>query len=242
MEEVLSVASAAEQLGLSAVQVRRLAREHKLVALSVGGQWVIPRSEIIRRRAVESSSGRPLSAETAWNVLGVVSDVLKGVSRPLEIVDRQKKYRLNQRLKSAPEIGRWPQWLSRRAEQRRVWVHPGRIERFRMDERVHAAGAFAAARAGSEIVASVPDRFYVRRRDWAKLSQQFRLEQVADGPIEIMVVPDSISDGLWPDDGEAVDLAISLVDMLESPQSRDRSVATKALSKVRDELVRDRAR
>ena len=242
MEEVLSVASAAEQLGLSAVQVRRLAREHKLVALSVGGQWVIPRSEIIRRRALESSSGRPLSAEMAWNVLGVVSGVLRGVSRPAEIVDRRKKYRLNLRLRSAPEIGRWPQWLSRRAEPHRVWIHPGRIEHFRMDDRVHAGGAYAAARAGSEIVASVPDRFYVRRRDWAKLSQHFRIEQVADGPVEIMVVPDSIPEVCWPDDGEDVDLAISLVDMLESSESRDRSVAARALSKVRDEIVNDRAR
>jgi excisionase family DNA binding protein len=241
MEEVLSVASAAEQLGLSAVQVRRLAREHKLSAQSVGGRWVIPRSEIIRRRAVQSASGRPLSSEMAWNVLSVVNDALKGVTRQFEIEDRRKKYRLNLRLKSAPEIGRWPQWLSRRSEPHRVWIHPSRIERLRTDDRVHAAGAYAEARAGSEIVAPVPDRFYVRQRDWAKLSAQFHLQQDPDGSIEIMVAPDSIPEGLWPDNGESVDLGISLVDMLESSESRDRSIAARALSPVRDELVHDRA-
>lgn len=242
MEEVLSVANAAEQLRLSAVQVRRLAREHKLSAQLVGGRWVIPRSEIIRRRAVQSASGRPLSSEMAWIILGVVNDALKGVSPQVEIRDRRKKYRLNLRLRSAPEVGRWPQWLSRRAEPHRVWVHSSRIERLRMDERVHVAGAYAAARAGSEIVAPVPDRFYVRQWDWAKLSVEYRLQQDPDGPIEIMVAPDSIPERLWPDNGESVDLGIALVDMLESPESRDRSIAARVLTPVRDELVHDRAR
>jgi excisionase family DNA binding protein len=238
MEDLLSVGGAADELGLSAVQVRRLARERKLPAQFIGGQWVIPRSAVARRRAVESAAGRPLSPPVAWVILGIVNDALHEADPQVDEGDRRKRYRLNVRLKSAPVIDRWPQWFSRRAEPHRVWVHPGRQERFASDARLHPAGAFAASRAGIEIVASKPERFYIKEADWPSLVKEFRLHDEPDGPYEFMVVPDSVPERLWPNPGEPAPLAVALVDMLESSESRDRAVAARSLAKVRQLLGR----
>lgn len=242
MEELMSVEGAARELGLSAVQVRRLAREQKLPAQFIGGQWVIPRSAIAIRRAVESPAGRPLSPQMAWVVLGIVNDVLYDHQLQFELEDRRQRYRLNLRLRSAPELDRWPQWFSNRADRHHVWVHPGRRERFITDERLHPAGAFAASRAGSEIVANVPERFYVRKHDWPKLIKEFGLHDGPDGEFTILVVPDSVPDRVWPAKGEPVELGLALLDMLESPESRDRAVARRALVKARNRLIHGRTR
>lgn len=243
MEDLLSVGGAANELGLSAVQVRRLAREHKLPAQFIGGRWVIPRSALGRKRNVESPAGRPLSQPVAWVILGIVNDALHETESQVDLEgDRRKRYRLNVRLKSAPAVDRWAQWFSRRGDLHRVWVHPGRQERLVADARLHPAGAFAASRAGSEIVTSKPERFYVKEADWPKLVKEFRLHDEPDGSYEILVVSDSVPERLWPAPGEPASLAVSLVDMLESPESRDRAVATRSLAKVRDLLVDDLAR
>jgi excisionase family DNA binding protein len=240
MEDLMSVGSVANELGLSAVQVRRLAREQKLSAEFIGGQWVIPRSAVTRRLSVESPPGRPLSSETAWIILGIIDNLLGNHEEHVDL-DRRRRYRLKLRLKSAPEVERWPQWFSRRADQHRVWVHPGRQERFVSDARVHAGGAFAASRAGNEIVALSPDRFYVKEGDWPLLVKEYRCQESSDGLFEVLVVPDSITGQRWPTGSEPISLGVSLLDMLESSESRDRSVAQMSLGWVREEMINDRA-
>ncbi|TIC82206.1 helix-turn-helix domain-containing protein [Nocardioides sp. GY 10113] len=66
----MSVAEAAEVLGVVPQRVRERIREGSLAAQRVGSQWVID-AEDVRRLAHRDRPGRPLSTKSAWDLLAV---------------------------------------------------------------------------------------------------------------------------------------------------------------------------
>jgi hypothetical protein len=123
----------------------------------------------------------------------------------------------------------WPSWLRRRAEPKRVWVHPGVLARLRGDGRLHAGGGDAAVSAALGVAASTRRRFYLREQDFAAVMGEYRGREDPDGEVELMLVPSGASE-LFPPDAAPVPLAAALLDLLESPDSREHHAAAGLLN------------
>lgn len=206
------------------------------------GGWVLSAPAVQLRRARPPEVGRPPSALMSWRLLSILSatiatgDLVAGVEPDAErylIRDRRVRYRIRQLIAGAPPVHTWPGWLRRRAEMRRVWVHPGVLERMIADARLHPGGASAAAAVGVPVSAASSRRLYLREYDIAAVLDEYRARADSDGQLELMVVPSSASDHL-PDAparaGAPVPVAAALVDLLESPDAREHHVATTLLA------------
>jgi len=136
-------------------------------------------------------------------------------------VDRKDRYRMRQLLSSAPEPPRWSQWLRRRADPHRVWVHPGVLDRLAADPRLRPGGGFAAAAAGVGLAAGPPRRFYVGAGDLNAVMSAYHAREDLDGQIELMVIPESVPAGLRPGPG-AVPKPVAFADLLDSEDARER--------------------
>ena len=66
---LVSVESAAEQLGLNPARVRALVAGGQLAGHKIGGRWVIDDVAIAARLGRRTRTGRPLSARSAWGLL-----------------------------------------------------------------------------------------------------------------------------------------------------------------------------
>jgi excisionase family DNA binding protein len=236
----LGVEEAAERLGVGPSQVRRLARDGELPARRVGSTWLIDDAGIERRRDLEPSAGRPLSPLMAWAVLHSLIAALGGDPAPISshpasevaswLGDRKERYRLRRLLSGAPPVSRWEGWLRRRATPRRIWVHPGVVDRLAADRRVRPGGAFAVAMAGLGL--SGPDRpslFYVDAEDADAVVAKYRGCDDPDGPLTLMVIPPEVPSGLRPRPGTPTPPAVALVDLLVSSDARQRHLATELL-------------
>lgn len=241
----LSAAQAAGELGVSEQHVRRLARAGSLPAERLGGVWLVSAAAVRDRARALPVSGRPLSAPMAWAVLMVVDAALHNphdsnevhLQHALEhIADRSDRHRLRSWVAVAPAPDRWAHWLARRASRRRVWVHPGVLDRLVADERLRPGGGFAAAARGAGIAAGPPRRFYVDEDDADAVIADYRARIDAEGEVELMVVPRDVPAVFRPAAGEPVPLAIALVDLLDSADAREQHVAGEMLDRARDAL------
>lgn len=71
--EYMSVAEAAEELGVSSRRVRSLVESAQLAGRQVGGRWLIEREAVESRKRQQHPSGRPLSPSSAWHILAALS-------------------------------------------------------------------------------------------------------------------------------------------------------------------------
>lgn len=254
----MSVAQAASLLHVSGRRVRELAESGSLPADRLGANWLVD-AEAVRSRAAHAPlAGRPLSPQVAWLMLAVVQGALDrrdndsddgsdgpGVDRgevpdewlfaPLgEVADRHVKHRVRRLLAGQVPARRWETWLAGRAERRRVWVHPGVLDRLAADDRVHAGGAAAAAALGLGIGGGPVRRFYVGVDDVDDVVAKFRLVDDPAGSVELMVVPAAgvaASAGLSVRPGP-VPPAVALADLLESDDARERHAAVSKLEEL----------
>ena len=233
----MSVEDAAPRLGISAVHVRRLAREGVLPAIRVGGRWLVSASGVAERKRAEPVAGRPISFAMAWAVLNVLDPVARAVVRGdasapdpdlAAVPDRRVRHRLSRLLAEAPPPLHWHLWLRRRAQVRRVWVHPG--VHLADDPRLHWGGAAAAEAAGLALGASPADVFYVSASDVKRVERDYRIRAQADGPATLMIVPGEAD--VLPGVEEPMPPAVALVDMLLSNDARRRDAASLALTDV----------
>lgn len=247
----LSPAEAAEQLGVSDRHVRRLAADRRLVGRRVGSNWLISAESVRGRARDEPVPGRPLSSPMAWAVLRAVDVAMdrslgpgdEPDSRCLDAVfealsDRRDRHRLRSLVSDPVSPEHWAQWLARRAEPQRVWIHPGIMGRLRSDRRLRPGGAAAAATAGLDGAAGDRDRFYVDAGDHDRVLADYRARPADDGQVVLMVVPSDVPDVLVGPPGKPVAAAVGLVDCLLSPDARERHLAREYL----DEAVRRLAR
>src|SRR5437763_7136441 len=213
----LGVEEAAERLGVGPSQVRRLARDGQLPARRIGSTWLIDDAGIERRRGLVPSAGRPLSPLMAWAVLHSVDAALAGGSADIslsgvaiQLADRKERYRLRRLLSAAPPVNRWDAWLRRRAAPRRIWVHPGVVDRLAADRRLHPGGAPAVAAAGLGLSgADRPSLLYVNPEDAAAVVAKYRGRDDPDGPLTLMVIPPEVPPGLRPEPGAPTPPAVA---------------------------------
>lgn len=107
----LSVAQAAEELGLHESRVRALASRGDLRARKIGSRWLVDVASVRARRQAGASVGRPFSPRVAWAYLLLLS----GESVPW--LDAATRSRLGARLRREPVARVMPR-LRRRAEVR----------------------------------------------------------------------------------------------------------------------------
>jgi hypothetical protein len=181
----------------------------------------------------------------AWAVLMVIDAALRdpAASNELhlqhaldEIADRRVRHQLRSLVVGAPPSERWAHWLARRAGRRRVWVHPGVLDRLVADVRLRPAGGFAAAVQGAGIAAGPPRRFYVDDNDVEAVLAAYQARLDARGEIEVMVIPRDVPAAFRPAPGEPVPLAVALADLMESADAREHHVAAELLEPARAAL------
>ena len=68
----LSVAEAAEMLGVHPQRIHQRIREGSLPAEKVGNQWAVEMNDL-RRIRHHAGPGRPLSSKSAWDLLAVAA-------------------------------------------------------------------------------------------------------------------------------------------------------------------------
>ena len=243
--EWLSAAEAAGELGVSERQVRRLAQAGLLPAQRLGDVWLVNAFAVRDRARIVPVSGRPLSAPMAWAVLMVVDSALHDPRGSNElhlqhalkhIADRSNRHRLRSRVAAAPAQERWAHWLARRATRRRVWVHPGVLDRIVADPRLRPGGGFAAAARGAGIAAGPPRRFYVDDHDVDAVLDDYKARLDTEGDIELMVITSDVPAAFLPPASEPVPLPVALTDLLDSADAREQHVATEQLGRARDAL------
>lgn len=93
------------------------------------------------------------------------------------------------------------------------------------DPRVVVGGAHAIAAAGADLSTGSRHRIYVRAGDVPDLSLRYQLEVDPDGELEIVAIPDDVPEAVSPGPGDQTPIAAALVDPLEDPDARSRSLA-----------------
>lgn len=231
--EWISVAEAAAKLDVGERQIRRLAAAGELDALVVGDRWLVKAAAVRDRARDVPSAGRPLSSQMAWAVLAAAAAGFADEpgGDPLGAVrDRRIRYRLRGLLTDAPPPERWGQWLRRRAQARRVWVHPGVLKRFSADPRLHRGGGPVARESGVGLSGGDRNVFYVAASDADAVLAAYRARPDDAGQVVLMVVPAEVPKEVLGDAGVAVSPAVALVDLLGSPDARERHGASHALA------------
>jgi excisionase family DNA binding protein len=161
----VSVAEAAEALGLSARRVRALAVAGEIPARRVGRVWVIA----LDRGRPPRPPGRRLSARSAWAVLGLGHDRL---SRS----ERQRARERQERFFDLP-----PGAFDRRADVYRFVAHPAALRRLEDDFRLVLGGVSAASHHGADVIAVDRLEGYVRANDLEDVRQTYALRPPGEG-------------------------------------------------------------
>ena len=232
MAEGISAAQAARLLGISERRVRELVETGALPAERVGERtWLISADAVRRRASRAPSPGRPLSSRLAWHVLAHVQHRLDGAEPDFSAVsDRRLRYQLKRLLSEPKPSGRWAQSLARRAERRRLWVHPGVVGDLLADERVHVGGAAAAGSLGLSFGGGARRVIYVNIDHVKALTSQYGLVDDPSGDIELMAAPPEAA--MLISQRGPVPTAVALADLLESEDARERTVAAAKLEAI----------
>jgi hypothetical protein len=161
---------AAQRLGRSPHEVRRLVRAGQVCAHRRAGRWFVPISEVRRLQRLRQPVGRPFSSGSAWALLAMLAgDEPTGLSAP-------RRSQLRRHLHDA-EIHELAARLARRASRRLVYAHPSMLDALAADPRVVLTGLPAAEHAGARLVGADNDELegYVAESDLAGLYASYGL-------------------------------------------------------------------
>lgn len=164
---MLTVAQAAERLGVSRHEVHRLVARGDLTAERAGSVFLLHEDELRRRNAVAKGRGRLWSPVTAWAAV----ELLDGASTRL--IDQPRTSRLRARLRtlSAEEV--------HRLAGRRAATH-----RFHASSRARSLLEAALRPAGVSVVAQ-PEA--ARRFGLTGVEREGRLEGYLEGDLDCLV-------------------------------------------------------
>ncbi|MBX3314698.1 MAG: excisionase family DNA-binding protein [Actinobacteria bacterium] len=199
------LAEAAERLGVSDGQVRRLIANRELRAKRFGRSWAVDLASVDERLAAKPGRGRPLGANAAWRRLQAAGD---------ECLD----------LDDLPSLA---VQVRRRADEQRFRILPFRAAGLRSDVAVVVSGGPGAAAHGAAVDAEDLD-VYVRRSDLSAVVERHGLRPELD---DVNVVVRIVDDEVWPF-GEAK-VAPLIVCALDSFERLDRRAAHEALVRAR---------
>lgn len=207
---LVSVAEAAEELGVSERRVRQMLDDGSLTGRRIGRSWVIDLAEVHRRGRRPAPKGRPWSPRSAWALLAV----LDGEPSALSPTERSRARR---RVRGGiePLVDR----LRARADERSFYAHPGVLSRLAAEPEIVRGGVSALVDHGLDLVVESEFDGYVRGRDLDAVVSRFALDGEAERPNVLLRV---VSDDCWPfaPDQRVAGRAVVAADLLDSDDTR----------------------
>ncbi len=179
----LSVAEAAQRLQVSPRRVRALLESGRLPGRRVAGRWLLPARAIEHRQQAAPTSGRPLSAASAWHVLAVLAKDDEAI-RDLPAPARSRARRRAQELGRMPQLSemarQWQSALGHRAQIREFYAHPSVLDRLLAEPAIVRSGISAIREHGSELMVLGGAEGYVRSDDLPRLEAEYALNPDVD--------------------------------------------------------------
>lgn len=223
MSSQLTVAEAAERLGISPGRARKLIGSGVLEAEQVGPIWLVSAESVDHRRSDPVPRGQPLSASNAWGVL------LSADSRPVPWLDPPSRYRVRRHLTENSLEAMRPRLQRRAARVVYAEAHRGEVAYLAARRDLMATGIPASEeyrlglRGGDPVVDG-----YVPEWLLPVLIEEHALATVnrGRGNVTLRAVPDE----LWPHVGDVVaPRTVVVVDLAASDDPRARRVGQAAL-------------
>jgi excisionase family DNA binding protein len=211
----ISVAEAAERVGVSARRIRERIARGDLAARRVGGVWVLDEVQLGRSQRV----ARPMSARVAWAFLDLLAGGRgKGVSQPEQSRLRRKR----EQLVADDAASLLRSWLPNRARVLRYAASAADLPALRQDRRVVCSG-LSDPRSGLAAAGIVEG--YVQAGDLADLVEEFLLSERGQPNVILRVLADR---GL-PD---PVPLAVLLADLADHDGPRESAAVERLLGEL----------
>ena len=247
--EVLTVHEAADVLGVSMQRVRQMIYAGQLGARRSSGGWLIE-ADAVAERSERLHRGRPPEPHTAWSAVALLAAASACASQPRSecpasaaqaVPDRKLRHRILGVLSRLPDPAAddvpWRRLLSTRGHARRMWVHPGVLDRLAADPEV-SAGGIGAMPADHEGLTIGPGRLeaYVHEADADDLIRRYRMRGDRDGQVYLIIVPSSVPPELAPDRGSPVPAPAAASDLLEEKDPRARYAGALELRSCLDAL------
>jgi excisionase family DNA binding protein len=222
IDEVLTVADAAEVLGLSPSRVRAMASRGQIEATKIGGRWLIDRDAVESRQRKGGHAGRPFEAHNAWALLLIASG---GKPEGVHPVVRSRLRRAQRR----DGVGRLAPRLVRRGESRFFDVHPGEIGYLLEDPGFLRTGISAAGDYELELVSGQEADGYVSQKELGRVIADHALSksQAGSAPVRVRVVPNKAWRHVESD--KHAPLATVALDLAEDPDPRSALVGRRLL-------------
>lgn len=219
----MSIAEAAQALGVSRQRVAQLAADGRLPSSRVGRQIVVRREDVDARRSAPPGSGRHFSPRRAWALIflaeGVAVAGLDAVvrSRLRSVLRRSSLWSLRHKLSS-------------RSVRMNLRAHHSDIPRLLADPAVVRSGLREASEAGMGLVApDAPIELYVSQGVADRLLHRYALRASLEPNVLLRVVPDEVV--AWFDGSIAPRAAIAL-DIAEDHDARSQQSARELLANV----------
>ena len=233
--QVLSVHEAADVLGVSMQRVRQLIGAGQIAAHRSSAGWLIP-SDAVADRPKSLHQGRPPAPQTAWCVIALLDAASDLVSRQqgdhsasiIRLVpDRRVRHRVLRLLAGMPDPAvddkAWRRLLSSRGHARRLWAHPGVLDRLAADPEVSVGGGIAELTEHDGLTARGGQlELYVSEADADEVVRRYRMRDDRTGQVRLMVVPLSVPAALAPAGGRPVPALAAAADLLEEEDPRAR--------------------
>lgn len=210
----MTVADAAERLGVSAHEVRRLVASGTLSAERVGRMLLLDEHGVTRRARAHISRGRALAPSTAWAALWEASGERAGW------LEGGARSRILSWLHSR-SVEQIAAGCRSRAVRVDVRVLPGYRAALLGETGVVAGGMTQAERAGADVLGSggIPDEVYCSAETWARLRRDFGLTETGEVNLVARIPrfdePELLTRTVMPD-------AVVAVDLVESADPRTR--------------------
>lgn len=233
--EVLSVHEAADIMGVSMQRVRQMISAGQIAARRSSAGWLIPAGAVADRPG-SLHQGRPPAPRTVWSALALLaaaSDLAAGsacdddMSAAQVVSDRKVRHRVLHLLAGMPDPAvddtPWRRFLSSRGKARRLWAHPGVLDRLAVDPKVSSGGTGAALAGLDGLTAGARQlELYVRDADVDEVIHRYRMREDRNGPVSLVIVPSSVPADLAPRGGRPVPVPAAAADLLEQEDPRAR--------------------
>ena len=219
---LLSVTSAAAELGVSPRRVRQMLSNGTLAGQRVGGVWVLDEHSVRVAGRTRRPAHRPWNAASAWAVLALAAGEDPAGTAAVRSRARERYAR------GLPELR---DQLRERAHIRWFYAHPSAVPRIADRPGVVRTAASAAPEHRLALAGSGPLDAYVRAGELEHLLRQVPMEEGAD---TFNVCLRSVHDDCWPfPAGVAVaPLPVVAVDLADSPNARERRVGSELLGRL----------
>lgn len=210
----LSVAQAAERLGVSVPRIHQRIADGSLAAERIGSQWAVDEHSLLRIQE-RSKAGRPLSGRSAWAVIAASEGDRDRLYRSGSAASARARMQLRRLLEPAgePSVGEEAvrelavslrSMLRNRAERRLFRAAPADLPDLRSDERWAAL-----IDVGASGIASGDVEAYVAQSDVDRLVKDYLL---VDADREANVVLHVVPDGQHPFPNSRLRLAADLAE------------------------------